>query len=59
LVLTAVPEADYEFAGWSGEVSGSAESIQIVMDSDKVVTAIFTESSEADDFRCFLPFIAR
>jgi len=59
LVLTAVPEDDYEFAGWSGEVSGSAESIQIVMDSDKVVTAIFTESSEADDFRCFLPFIAR
>jgi C1A family cysteine protease len=59
LVLTALPEEGYEFVGWSGEVSGGAESIQIVMDSDKVVTAEFTQSSEADDFRCFLPFLAR
>ena len=41
VALTATPAEGYEFAGWGGDVSGSASSIQVTMDSDKTVTANF------------------
>jgi uncharacterized repeat protein (TIGR02543 family) len=40
--LQAVAAEGYEFAGWSGAVSGSANPVEIVMDSNKSVTAAFT-----------------
>jgi len=40
--LQAVAAEGYEFAGWSGAVSGSANPVEIVMDSSKSVTAAFT-----------------
>ncbi|MCM8797016.1 MAG: InlB B-repeat-containing protein [Candidatus Omnitrophica bacterium] len=37
LVLTAIPDEGYEFAGWSGDASGTANPLTIVMNSDKYI----------------------
>ncbi len=42
VTLTATPAANWEFAGWSGDLSGAANPASITMDGDKVVTATFT-----------------
>ena len=39
--LTAVPNAGFEFTGWSGDLSGNAASEQLLMDSNKALTATF------------------
>ena len=39
--LTATAAADWEFSGWSGDKSGSTDSVTITMDADKTVTANF------------------
>ena len=41
--ITATPAVGWEFAGWSGDLSGSAVPEYITMDSNKTVTATFTE----------------
>jgi len=43
VTLTAIPDAGYQFAGWSGDVSGTNPSTSIVMDANKTVTASFIE----------------
>ena len=43
MTLNAKPAPDYQFSGWSGGASGMTESIQIIMDSDKTVTASFSK----------------
>ncbi|MCA9950673.1 MAG: hypothetical protein KDE48_13570, partial [Anaerolineales bacterium] len=52
--LTAVPAADYLFAGWGGALSGISNPITLVMDGDKTVVANFIHKSLAspvsDDF---------
>jgi hypothetical protein len=40
--LTAVAATDWEFSGWSGDLSGDMNPTTITMDSDKMVTATFT-----------------
>jgi len=40
--LEAQPVAGYEFIGWSGDLSGSENPVTIEMDSEKLVTAIFS-----------------
>ena len=57
--MTAVPEPGSVFAGWSGDLSGTLNPAQIVIDGDKTVTATFEEAEEgspiSDDFnRCEL-----
>jgi pectate lyase len=42
VTLTATPAAGFTFAGWSGDLSGSANPNQIVMNADRSVTANFT-----------------
>ncbi len=42
--LDAVPEGDWVFEGWSGAVSGSKSSVNILMDGDRNVSARFVES---------------
>ncbi|WP_162054270.1 InlB B-repeat-containing protein [Pontibacter pamirensis] len=42
VTLTATPDADSQFSGWSGDVSGTLNTVTITMDSDKSVTANFT-----------------
>lgn len=39
--LTAVPDVGYHFVNWSGDTSGSANPVSIVMNSNKNVTANF------------------
>lgn len=56
VALTAVPDPGYVFAGWSGDLAGSASPDTVVMDVDRVVHATFGVMPEiADDFnRCEL-----
>ena len=39
--LTATPDSDALFLGWSGDINSSAPSVALTVDSDKVVTATF------------------
>ena len=41
--LTATPDSGWEFAGWSGAVTSSNNTIDVTMDSNKSITATFTE----------------
>jgi hypothetical protein len=52
VTLTATPDAagdsggwDYDFAAWSGELTGSSSTTTLTMDSDKSVTATFNLSN--------------
>lgn len=40
--LTAVPDMNWAFAGWSGAVTGSANPISLTLTQDSAVTATFT-----------------
>jgi hypothetical protein len=40
--VTATPNANYTFATWSGDVTGTNPTVTITMDSDKSITANFT-----------------
>jgi C1A family cysteine protease len=42
VTLTATPDANWEFSGWSGDVSGTQNPTTITMNSNKSVTATFT-----------------
>jgi hypothetical protein len=39
--LTAIPDAGWGFTAWSGSLTGNANPANIVMDSDKAITATF------------------
>jgi hypothetical protein len=45
--LTAVPALGWSFAGWSGDLTGSANPVIITIDSNKSVTATFTQNTYA------------
>jgi uncharacterized repeat protein (TIGR02543 family) len=40
--LTATPATGYQFNGWSGDISGTSNPINITMDANKIVTALFS-----------------
>jgi uncharacterized repeat protein (TIGR02543 family) len=42
--LTATPDPGYSFSHWSGGITGSDNPTSIIMDSDKTVTAHFTQN---------------
>ncbi|NCP21712.1 MAG: DUF3494 domain-containing protein [Zetaproteobacteria bacterium] len=42
VILTASPDAGYEFSSWSGDASGTSNPLTITMNADKNVTANFT-----------------
>ena len=44
VTLTATPAAGWSFAGWSGDLTGSANPQTITMNANKVVTATFTQN---------------
>lgn len=48
VTLEALPSSGYSFNGWSGDATGTFSSIEIVMDSDKSITANFTKESGDD-----------
>src|SRR5262245_43271056 len=41
VTLTAIPAADWQFAGWSGDLSGAINPSTITMDRNKSITANF------------------
>ena len=43
--LTAVPAPGWQFSGWSGDLTGMANPAQVTVNSDKTITAIFTDPS--------------
>jgi hypothetical protein len=43
VTLSAVPASGFQFAGWSGDVSGGTSLATIVMGGDRLVNASFTE----------------
>ena len=43
VTLQATPDSGYEFDSWSGDASGSSETVEVVMDSAKSVTATFSQ----------------
>lgn len=45
VVLTATAAPGWEFAGWSGDLGGSANPATVIMDADMQVTALFTYRS--------------
>ena len=47
--LTAVPNQGNYFVGWSGDASGNTNPLDVVMDSDKHITATFDVSSDAEE----------
>jgi hypothetical protein len=53
VTLTAEPSGDSEFTGWSGDVGGTINPLTIVMNGNKSITAVFTDSN----FTNYLPSI--
>lgn len=43
VVLQAFPDAGQDFLGWSGAASGSQHPLTVTMNSNKVITASFTQ----------------
>ena len=43
VTLTAIPASGFQFAGWSGDLSGGTSPATIVMSGDRLVNASFTE----------------
>ena len=41
VTLTATPDADSEFIGWSGALSGATSPVTLTMNGDQAVTATF------------------
>jgi uncharacterized repeat protein (TIGR02543 family) len=46
VTITATPASGWSFANWSGDASGSANPLTVIMNSDKTITANFTEDDE-------------
>ena len=42
VTLTAIPAASFRFDHWGGDASGTSATLNVVMDSNKTVTAYFT-----------------
>ncbi len=42
VTITATPDTDFQFDGWSGDAAGTSETLQVVMDTNKVIEANFS-----------------
>jgi hypothetical protein len=47
LNMKAQPAVGYSFAGWEGDISGSSDSVSLILNSDISITAVFQESGES------------
>ena len=50
VTLTAVPANGWIFAGWSGDLTGNTNPTSITIDSDKTLTATFTQTPQGTIF---------
>jgi hypothetical protein len=53
VTVTAVPAANWRFAGWSGDLSGTGLSQQLIVSRNHTITATFVRGS----YRLFMPMI--
>ncbi len=49
VTVEATPADGYEFKEWTGDATGTEKSIDVTMDSDKTITAKFTETGDDGD----------
>lgn len=49
VTLTAVPAEGWAFSNWEGDLAGSVNPAQIIMDANKTVTAVFVETPHTVD----------
>jgi len=56
VTITATPNSGYIFSNWSGDASGTDNTITIILDSDKSITANFSEikKEEEKEGPCFI-----
>jgi uncharacterized repeat protein (TIGR02543 family) len=47
--LTATPRAGYVFAGWTGDATGNANPLAVLMDADKAIGATFSPDTNDSD----------
>lgn len=48
VMLTATPDPGWQFTGWSGDLSGSANPAMVAMNGNRSVTANFTQNQSGD-----------
>ncbi len=46
VTLTAVPDAGYRFSAWDGDAGGSEPTIEVVMDANKMIAALFVPENQ-------------
>ncbi|PVY36674.1 putative repeat protein (TIGR02543 family), partial [Pontibacter virosus] len=51
--LTATPASGYQFAGWSGDVTGTTNPLPVVMNGDVDLTATFTAATSQQQVTSF------
>ena len=54
VIIRAISDSGYSFVGWTGDASGTHNSIPVTMDSDKSITANFTTISTGKKDGCFI-----
>jgi hypothetical protein len=57
LSLHAMPAVGWQFARWENDLSGTANPIDLVMNADKTVTAVFEPLVPAH--QVYLPLVTR
>lgn len=50
VTLTATPDSENQFNGWSGDASGTANQITVTVDSDMSITATFGGALSLDEY---------
>lgn len=51
VTLTANPKSGYEFSAWSGQASGTNQTIMVVMNTNLAITANFEEAAPSGPFK--------
>lgn len=59
VTLTAVPASGYRFAGWSGDLSGTQNPAQVVMNGNKSIVASFVQVNTTEEYFTFVPGILK
>ena len=58
VIITAIPNENFEFKDWSGDASGTENPLAVTMDSEKYVVASFSKVGEAQksfwEMDCFI-----
>ena len=53
--LQAVPTAGWRFVGWEGDVTSSANPVQVSVDDSMIIIAVFAEG----DFKVYMPLVSK